>query len=277
MADTLFAPDRPFVPDLTTYDVILANSSGGKDSQTMLAELVRLADDAGVRHRITVVHADLGRMEWDGTRDLAARQANHYSLPFVVVANQRGDLLAAIEERGMFPDRKRRYCTSDFKRGPVLTAMTALTDTAREAGITNRRVRILNCLGMRAQESPSRAKLVPFSHNQRATNQTRRWVDDWLPIHHWTTDQVWAHIAASGVAYHPAYDDGMPRLSCSFCVLASTGALVRAAQLRPELADEYAAVEERIGHSFKENLSMADIIAAAAATEAPPPVDDWAA
>jgi 3'-phosphoadenosine 5'-phosphosulfate sulfotransferase (PAPS reductase)/FAD synthetase len=261
------------IPDLSSYDVLLLNTSGGKDSQAMLDYLVELADEVGVRHKVTAVHADLGRMEWPGTKELAIAQAAHYDVRTIVVRRNGGDLLSYIEARGKFPDSARRYCTSDFKRGPVTTAMTSLV---RQLNL-GRPARILNCMGMRAQESKARAKKPPFAFNQRATGKGRvRHVDDWLPIHSWPVEQVWARIAVSGVPYHPAYDWGMPRLSCSFCVLASKGALVRAAQLRPDLAAEYAAVEARIGHDFRKDLSMAEIIRLGATTEAPP-VEDWAA
>jgi hypothetical protein len=61
----------------------------------------------------------------------------------------------------------------------------------------------------------------------------------------------------------------MSRLSCSLCVLASRADLVRAAQLRPNLAAEYAALEAEIGHRFRNDMSMADIIIAAEASERP--------
>ena len=103
-----------------------------------------------------------------------------------------------------------------------------------------------------------------------------RQVTEWLPVLDWTVAQVWERIAQAGTRAHPAYAAGMPRLSCCFCVLASRSALVRAAQLVPELAAEYAAVEVRIGHRFTKDLSMAEIIAeAAVATDVVPA--DWAA
>jgi 3'-phosphoadenosine 5'-phosphosulfate sulfotransferase (PAPS reductase)/FAD synthetase len=71
-------------------------------------------------------------------------------------------------------------------------------------------------------------------------------------------------IRESGVRYHEAYDAGMPRLSCVFCVLAGERELVLAARLNPTLADTYADVEERIGHTFQNGRSMADIKALAA-------------
>jgi hypothetical protein len=58
----------------------------------------------------------------------------------------------------------------------------------------------------------------------------------------------------------------MTRLSCSLCVLASRADLVRAAQLRPTLASEYAELEAEIGHRFRNDMSMADIITAAEET-----------
>ena len=69
----------------------------------------------------------------------------------------------------------------------------------------------------------------------------------------------------------------MPRLSCCFCVLASPAALVRAAQLMPDLAAEHLEVEVAIGHRFTHALSMAEIIDRAAASPAPVTIPDWTA
>jgi 3'-phosphoadenosine 5'-phosphosulfate sulfotransferase (PAPS reductase)/FAD synthetase len=249
--------------DLTAYDVILINSSAGKDSQAMLDYVAALAGAQGVTDRLHVVHCDLGRVEWAGTRDLAERQAAHYRIPFHVVRRAQGDLLEQVEARGMWPSPKQRYCTSDHKRGQVARLLTWFGQQHRAAGP----VRILNCLGLRAEESPARAKKVELERDARQTNG-RRIVDTWLPIHDWTTAQVWARIEASGVPHHPAYDLGMPRLSCCFCIFAPKAALVLAGRHNPELLAEYVAVERRIGHTFKTDLSLADV-QAAVTTEAP--------
>ena len=264
-------------PDLRGYDWVIVNTSAGKDSQAMLDYLVELADSQGVgRDHLVAVHCDLGRVEWEGTRELAEAQVAHYGLRFEVVRNRNwADLLERIESRGKWPDAKNRYCTSEFKTGQVKRLVTQLV---AETPALGRPVRILNCLGLRAEESPTRAKKVRFRHLEAKSgwSNTKRSVDEWLPIHGWKLADVWGRIRRSGVAHHPAYDMGMPRLSCSFCVLASRGALVRAATLRPELAAEYAAAEARMGHRFRQDLSMADIIAAAA-RETVESVEDWAA
>ncbi len=283
----LFAVPGPAAPDLAGYDVILVNISGGKDSQAALDETVRAADAAGVRDRIVTVFCDLGdEDEWPGTRELAAEHAAHYALRHEVVRREitgpdgqrvQQSLSEHIEQRGKWPDAARRYCTSDLKRAPVHRLMTRLAAEKRTVGITGRRVRILNVLGLRAQESAKRALMATFSRDERATNQTVRLVDEWLPIHSWTAGQVWARIAEAGTRPHPVYAAGMPRLSCRFCVLASRSALVLAARLDPDGAEKRAAMEERMGHTFRQGLSMRAIIAEANTTRGTVTVEDWAA
>jgi 3'-phosphoadenosine 5'-phosphosulfate sulfotransferase (PAPS reductase)/FAD synthetase len=260
-------------PDLTRYHWVVLNSSAGKDSQAMLDVVVEQADRAGVpRGRLLVAHADLGRVEWPGTRELAEEQARHYGLQFVAVSRPQGDLLEHIAARGMFPSPAVCWCTSDHKRGPVMTVFTRLARLTRRQG--GGVCRILNCLGMRAEESPARAKRQPFAPNEAASNG-RRWVDDWLPLHAWTAAQVWARVKASGVRHHPAYDLGMPRLSCCFCIFSPRSALLLAGKHNPGLLAEYVAVEKQIGHTFRKELPLADIQDALRRGEEPGPVADW--
>lgn len=247
-------------PNLHYYDLIVVNSSGGKDSQAMLDVVAERAANAGLLGRVVVQHNDLGRVEWPGTRELAERQAAHYGLRFEVRTKAGLDLLDDIRSRGKFPDAARRWCTSDHKRGPGRTLLTALV---RELA-ANRPVRILQCFGFRAEESTGRARKEQLVPDAGASNG-RRQVWTWLPIHDWTAEQVWQRIRESGVPYHPAYDEGMTRLSCSFCVLASKADLLRACRLRPDLAREYATVEAEIGHSFQQARSMASLLAEAGA------------
>lgn len=94
---------------------------------------------------------------------------------------------------------------------------TELPDCERVVG---RPVRFLNVMGLRAEESAARSRRNPFAPNPSAFNG-RRHVDDWYPIHGWTVAQVWQRIADAGTRPHPAYQAGMSRSSCRFCVLAS--------------------------------------------------------
>lgn len=266
----------PGTPDLGWYDWIVCNISGGKDSQAMLDVTVKRALEAGVpMDRIVVVFADLGKDdEWEGTEELAAEHAAHYGLRFEVVwyvnaLGQRLSLSERIEAHGKFPGFGTRFCTADMKRTPVRKLFTRLCRESRAAGIEGRRVRILNVMGLRAEESPKRAKMDSFSRDNDASNLTVKEIHEWLPIHDRTESQVWFQIKLAGTTVHPVYAKGMPRLSCRFCPLAGKSYLVRAAQLDPEGAWKRALMEERMGHRIKEdeNVGMLDILELAQTTE----------
>ncbi len=238
---------------LATFRWVVVSSSAGKDSQAMLDYIAELVAAGLIAHdRVVVVHCDLGRAEWQGTRALAFEQAKHYGFRFEVVTRPQGDLLTHIEERGMWPGAATRFCTSEHKRAQALKVFTAL---GKESGKVNGQApRVLNCMGFRAQESSARAARPVVSVNEKGTGQgNAKEVIDWLPIHAWSEDEVWARIAKSGVAHHPAYDLGMPRLSCVFCIFAPKDALLIAGHANPELLKTYAALEVKIGHQFRGN------------------------
>lgn len=247
------------IPDLDSYDYIVINTSAGKDSQAMMDYLFELATDLGIVSRLVAVHADLGRMEWSGTSELAERQADCYGIRFEKIKRPQGDILEHVEKRGMWPSSTTRYCTSDHKRGQVGKIITMLTrEVAAIRDIKLEPVRILNCMGLRAEESPARAKKVPFSRLKRLTTQSRI-VDEWLPILSWKVQDVWSRIRESEVEHHPAYDIGMPRLSCVFCIFAPKNALVLAGKHNRELLNEYVQVERKIEHRFRVDVSIEEI------------------
>jgi len=260
--------------DLHQFHHVVVSSSGGKDSQAQLSVVCRMA--AEQRYplaRITVAHADLGRSEWPGTGRLAREQADHHGVAFRLVKRPQGDLLTQVEARGMWPSSKQRYCTSDQKRGQLAKVVTALHREARQAGHTGP-FEVLECLGMRAQESPARAKLDRLSRNDRLSTKTRT-VTTWLPLHHWGVDDVWREIKRSGAPHHRAYDLGMPRLSCMFCIFSPKAGLVLAGRENRASLVEHVQVEKKIGHQFRVNLSLAEVLAEVDAGAAVEKIDDW--
>jgi 3'-phosphoadenosine 5'-phosphosulfate sulfotransferase (PAPS reductase)/FAD synthetase len=258
-------PPTPETPDLAGYDAIIVNSSAGKDSQAALDVVAHAADQARVLHRVVVLHADLGDVEWPGVPQLAAVQAAHYGLRLAIRRREQNGLLDLIRGRGRWPSSLARYCTSATKRQP---ARRFMTEHVRALGL-HRPARILNVLGLRAEESHHRAQQSPLARDAGASNLTRRHVDTWLPIHTLTTGQVWQRIRASAVPHHSAYDHGMRRLSCSICPLAARADIVRACQLRPDLARTYRDLEDTLGVPLRPRLSIRDAYAEAAATAAP--------
>ena len=220
--------------------LVAVNHSGGKDSQCMTILLSRIVP----REQLVIVHAPLGEVEWSGTLTLIQNTIPP-GVPLILARTSSGkSLLQRIEERGRFPDSRRRFCTSDTKRTPIEREL-------RRYLIAHPRFRglVINAMGMRASESPARAKLTPWRRNDRNSRAGREWFD-WLPIHHLETADVFGVIREAGQSPHWIYAQGVSRCSCSFCILASRSDLRRAAELRPRLYREYVELERRIGHTL---------------------------
>jgi 3'-phosphoadenosine 5'-phosphosulfate sulfotransferase (PAPS reductase)/FAD synthetase len=197
--------------------------------------------------------------------------AAHFGVRFVVVKRQQGDLLQHVERYGKWPTPSTRYCTADHKRQQIHRAFTALV---AERGNAAGPARILNCVGLRAEESPGRAKRPALVRDRRSSSG-RKVVDVWLPIHGWSEAEVWDTCRATGAPMHPAYAAGLPRASCVFCIFAPEDALRIAGQHNPELLAEYVRVEQAIGHTFKRHLPIAKVAADLAAGVRPARVASW--
>lgn len=228
----------PYIHELIAQGALfVCNHSAGKDSQAMFALLSRLVP----ARQLLVVHAVLPEVEWPGIVEHI--QATIGEAP-LVFARAVKTFFEMVEHRGMFPSPANRQCTSDLKRGPIEREIRRyLADHPEFEG------RVVNCMGMRAQESASRKKLETFKRSPKNSVAGRTWYE-WLPIHAMSADEVFATIAAAGQRPHPAYAAGMTRLSCCFCIMASEADLTTAARLAPDLYRRYVETEERLGFTL---------------------------
>ena len=198
---------------------LVVNFAGGKDSSAILASpATTLASPAraGVvpeakrrgrtgalaylceRYPPLRKHDVLAETSWEhpGTeawnRDLVVRIVP--GLPLHVVRHPRKDFFAMVRHRSKFPSPMHRQCTSDLKRGPIQTWIRHnVTDLV-----------VINCLGLRAEESPARMKKLKLSRDRTMTNG-KRTVWNWLPIYDWTESQVRADLAERDIPLHPVY------------------------------------------------------------------------
>lgn len=218
--------------------LFVLNHSAGKDSQCMAIYLKELGISP---EQMLVIHADLGEVEWAGNLDHIRQTVGNIE---IITAEAKTSFFEMVERRQMFPSPSQRQCTSDLKRGPLEREIRRYLKAHPEF-----RGLIVNCMGMRAQESASRAKKAEVQFSHRNSKARRHWYD-WLPIHGMTTDEVFQMIADAGQEPHYAYQLGMTRLSCCFCIMASVNDLTIAAQANPELYARYVATERRIGHTL---------------------------
>jgi 3'-phosphoadenosine 5'-phosphosulfate sulfotransferase (PAPS reductase)/FAD synthetase len=256
MTDKLTQQIPQHITDLVAAGALFVlNHSGGKDSQAMFAYVTRQVP----ADQIVVVHADLGRMEWAGVQDHIRASIGGYDLNVVragkdlleMVGRRQATLQAAGKDAPPWPSAQYRQCTSDLKRGPVAKF------TRHYVKASGHRL-VVNCLGLRAEESAARAKRPAFRTITRECTRVRT-VVEWLPIQDWTIDQVWQAIADSGQMRHWAYDKGMSRLSCCFCILASKADLTIAARENPDLYREYVQLEKSTGYTMRAGASLEQI------------------
>jgi 3'-phosphoadenosine 5'-phosphosulfate sulfotransferase (PAPS reductase)/FAD synthetase len=235
------------------------NHSGGKDSQAMLTMLRGVIPP----DQLLVVHADLGRLEdtssWEHVQKLSGGLKS-------IVCRAEKDLLQMVRRRragllqpsvkhphgrpdvSPWPDSSYRQCTSDLKRGPSTKATKKYADSH---GFHI----IVDALGLRAQESPNRAKLAKLRTRDREhgvksnqTGQVRQWYV-WHPIHDLTETEVWKIVKSSGHSPHPVYATGKTRAGCKLCILGSKRDLQIGALHDPELYRDFVKLEQEVGHT----------------------------
>ena len=150
-----------------------------------------------------------------------------------------------------WPSATTRQCTSDLKRGPIQREVRRY---AKAHGYKT----VVNCLGLRAQESPGRAKRKTFGH-MAISNSVLTWYE-WLPVHDMAAEEIFWTILEDGQQPHYAYGlkiiHGRPvatrnkRLSCVFCIMSDKGDLSHGAQHHPALLAEYDAMEAKTGYTM---------------------------
>lgn len=234
---------------------LVINMSGGKDSSWMLAELCRKYPNA----KKYVVYADTGfehvkpvsAEEW--SRQIAAR----FGLPLYVVRNKNKTYLQMVERRKMFPSPQYRQCTSDLKRDPI---NTWIRQSIKNGLISERFV--VNCTGIRADESVSRSKQKPLSRNRRLSTAGRR-VWNWMPIFRATLAEVLEGLRDREIPLHPVYvyaGGYLRRFSCRVCIFSTDADLHAIRANDPEAFDLVASLEQRIGYTMRPGKSLVQIV-----------------
>ncbi|WP_274728009.1 phosphoadenosine phosphosulfate reductase family protein [Xenorhabdus bovienii] len=213
--------------------IFYVSHSGGKDSQAMYALLRGVVP----HEQMVVVHANLGDVEWPGVIDHISENITHE----LNIVQADKTLLGMVEARGMWPSPRYRQCTSDLKRGPI---QKFIRNDLKSRGKTL----AIDCTGIRAEESPNRAKRQPFTLNKTLTNKTRT-VYSWLPIFDLSTESVFQIINDVGQVPFWAYEYN-DRLSCVFCIMGSRNDLMHGAKRNPELYRRYVELERKIGRTI---------------------------
>jgi 3'-phosphoadenosine 5'-phosphosulfate sulfotransferase (PAPS reductase)/FAD synthetase len=280
--------------------VIVCHADLGRMEWAGTAELVKeQADHYGLPTVIVSREGTVsdGRQKWAKCGRSGAQSA--VGIALYEAGEERGDILDQCERRGLqlrsqgklaagWNSPASPWCQSDHKIGPIVGYFTELARGWKKSNPETAKVRpcrILDIQGIRGEESSMRDKRPVMTTRKSNRNQH---VDTWLPIHAMLETEVWDYIkgGSCGTRYHWAYDEGMPRLSCCFCMHANYDAMLVSGHHNPELLAEFVRVENVLGTRYvqdlrdkktgRRELSMADIQAdLAAGCEIPEVIEGW--
>jgi len=151
-----------------------------------------------------------------------------------------------------------RQCTSDLKRSPIHKFIRQLPHPV-----------LINCMGMRPQESVQRARQEPWSQDE-ALSKAGRTVFNWLPIFTKTMEGVlqwhWKERVPLRLVYVPeSHRDGtrggyLRRFSCRVCIFATDHDLRMIHEHDREAFELVSESEQQSGFTIKAGRTLIRIL-----------------
>lgn len=189
---------------------VVASISGGKDSAAMGLWLT----EQGIAH--DRVFLDTG-WEHPATYEYLRGPLTQKLGPIVELraAQLMEDL---IRHKGMFPSRRRRFCTEELKIKPMQRYLTARQDAGEE---------LINAVGVRAAESAARSLLREWEFQEGFDCEV------WRPLLTWSEAQVIEIHKRHGLAPNPLYLRGAQRVGCWPCINARKSEIRLIADIDP--------------------------------------------
>ena len=140
--------------------------------------------------------------------------------------------------KGRFPSMLNRFCTMELKIHPFNEQI--ILPALKEYG------EVESWVGVRADESPSRAKLPEREMDDTGAEMVR-------PILKWDVEDVFAMHRKHGIKPNPLYTQGMSRVGCMPCVACGKEDIRQIAMRFPEEVERIAEWEAIVREASKQN------------------------
>lgn len=141
--------------------------------------------------------------------------------------------------KGRFPSAKARFCTEELKTYPM---MFQVLFPAHQSGP------VISWQGVRAQESPRRAKMPQYDWGDGG-------IVNYRPIFKWTHDQVFDLHREMAVEHNPLYKAGMGRVGCFPCIMCQKNEIFNISLRFPEHIERVAEWERIVADVSRRGLA----------------------
>jgi len=217
---------------------VIVQISGGVDSTVAVLEALKRYP----KDELLLVWEDTGA-EYYETEAHVRTIAHSLGLPLYILKPEM-NYWEWIRHFGYFPRPQYRFCTSRLK------------ERVFKKWIRENRVilgdEIIAVSGIRAEESRSRSKLLPY-------DQIAKGIYRWLPCFEMSKNEVKERVKAEGLPIHPAYDFAT-RLSCWCCIFAHPNEVRPYAEEHPELYEMACLIEDEIKDKWKWQFGFNDLM-----------------
>jgi len=142
--------------------------------------------------------------------------------------------------KGRFPSTKRRFCSVELKRNPIMEQVLM--------PLMDGNSMILSWQGVRADESEARRWLPEC-------DEVGGGLFNYRPLLRWTVADVFEAHRMMGIKPNPLYKMGMGRVGCMPCIHCRKDELLSIAQRFPEVIDEVDQMELEVRLASKRGMS----------------------
>lgn len=253
---------------LSTNPVVAIGVSGGRDSHACALAVHRHLESIGFAGQKVMIHADLGRVEWQQSLPKCQELADSLGWELMVVRRNAGDMmdrwltrwnnnvtryqdLSCVQLILPWSTPGMRFCTSEMK-----TVIIRSNLKRRFPGQN-----IVNITGIRRQESANRAKMPLFKEDPLLGSKSTEALH-WNAIIDWPMEDVMAECGSHSVALHEGYTTyNMSRISCTYCIMGSGPDLAASASCTDnhDIYREMVDLEICSGFSFQSSRWLGDV------------------